>query len=236
MNSPRRRFYREASVGARSAEGYSIMLDGKPVRTPAGKPLALPNRKLAEAVAAEWNSQADKVDPAKMMLTKLANTAIDRVAPDRAEAIRQIVAFGRSDLVCYRAQAPDDLVERQDRIWNPLLDWASAACGVKLECAAGVGYVEQSTGAIAALEGALSRHTDLELTACHAAATLTGSGIIALALAAGRIDASQAFAAAQLDESYQTERWGRDEEAERRNRIKLDELAAIARFFELLRE
>ena len=235
MNSPRQRFYREASIGPRLTEGYAILLDGKPVRTPAGKPLALANREVAEAVATEWNAQESKIDPDKMMLTKLANTAIDRIAPDRSEAIRQIVAFGRSDLLCYRAQAPDDLVRRQDRVWNPLLDWASATYGIELERGAGVGYIEQPRPATAALEEALSHDTDLWLAACLAATTLTGSAIIALALAVGHMDASQAFAAAQLDEDYQAERWGRDEEAERRKRKKSDELTAIAHLFELLR-
>src|SRR5262249_38436857 len=122
VSAPRQRFYRDVAVGPQSGAGYPILLDGKPVRTPAGHSLVLKGRKVAEAVADEWRAQGGKIDPAKMMLTKLANTAIDRVAPDRAEAVRQIVAFGRSDLLCYRAQAPIDLVERQDSVWGPLLD------------------------------------------------------------------------------------------------------------------
>jgi chaperone required for assembly of F1-ATPase len=237
MNVPRQRFYREVSVGHRGEgeKGYSILLDGKPIRTPAGNPLALPNSQLAEAVAAEWRAQENNIDPATMMLTKLANTATDRVAPNRALAAQQTLDFGRSDLLCYRAESPADLVAREDRIWNPLLEWARSTYGIELQCGAGVAYIEQPAGALAALERAISRHTDFELAACHAAATLTGSAIIALALAAGRIGAAQAFSMSELDEAYQAERWGVDEEAERRSRKKLDELVVIAQLFGLLR-
>jgi len=235
MSVSRQRFYREVSVGS-SHDGYSVLLDGKPIRTPAGNAFVLPNAQVAEAVAAEWRAQDGKIDPATMMLTKLANTAIDRVAPDRGQAVREIVAFGRSDLLCYRASLPADLVELQDRIWNQLLEWASAAHGIQLQCGAGVAYIEQSADALAALERAISRLTEFELAASHAAATLTGSAIIALALGAGHVAAARAFSAAQLDEAYQAERWGVDEEADRRSRKRYEEMLVIARLFALLRD
>jgi chaperone required for assembly of F1-ATPase len=234
MSAQGQRFYREVSVNA-DGDSYAVLLDGKPLSTPARKPLVLPNLKLAEAVADEWRAQTGKIQPANMLLTKLANTAIDRVAPERSEAIRQIVAFGQSDLLCYRAESPSDLVERQNRLWNPLLDWGRETYGVDLQCGAGLSHVPQASSLAAALELALSGQADLTLAAVHAAATLTGSAIIALALAAGRISAADAFSAAQLDETYQAERWGRDEEAEQRSRKALDEITKIDRFFELLR-
>ena len=235
MNVSRQRFYREVSIGSHPGGGYSVLLDGKAVRTPAGSAFVLPNLQVAEAVADEWRAQEDKINPPTMLLTKLANTAIDRIAPDRAQAVRQIAAFARSDLLCYRAESPADLVERQDRIWNPLLEWASATYGIRLQCGSGVTYIEQPADALVVLEQAISQLTDFELAACHAAATSAGSAIIALALAAGHIDAGNAFSAAQLDEAYQAERWGMDEEAARRSQKKFVEMLVIAQFFALLR-
>jgi len=164
-----------------------------------------------------------------MMLTKLTNTAVDRVAPDRAQAVRQVLAFGRNDLLCYRAGAPADLVERQAQTWDPLLEWARTTYSIDLRCGVGIGHVEQPDCAMTALEQAISRCSDLELAALHAAATLTGSAVIAFALAAGHSDAAEAFKAAELDETYQAQRWGTDEEAERQSRRKLDELVVIAK-------
>jgi chaperone required for assembly of F1-ATPase len=235
MSASRQRFYREVAVSPHSSEGYAVLLDGKPIRTPAGNPFALPNREIAEAVANEWRAQESKINPAAMMLTKLANTAIDRIAPDRAQAVRQVIAFARSDLLCYRADAPADLVERQQRTWDPLLEWARVTFDVDLLCGMGVRHLEQPASAMTTFEQAISRRSDVELAALHAAATLTGSAVIALALASGRVDAAEAFGAAELDETYQAERWGRDEEAERQGRKKLDELVVIAQLFALLR-
>jgi chaperone required for assembly of F1-ATPase len=169
-----------------------------------------------------------------MVLTKLANTAIDRIGPDRQLAIDQIAAFARSDLVCYRADSPADLVARQCAQWDPLIDWARAHHGVALKMAAGIGFVEQDAAALSALEMRLTAFDDFALAALHAAATLTGSAIIALALAGERLGAEEAFAASELDRIYQTEKWGVDAEAERAARIRGAELIEIARLLKLL--
>ena len=207
-----------------------ILLDGKSVLTSAGAPLALPKPALAEAVAEEWRAQGEKLRPESMILTKLANTAIDRMGANRPAAIAQILAFARSDLICYRAEAPEALVNRQTAVWDPLLDWARARHGADLACASGIAFIEQSPDALAALERAAAGYDDFALAGLHAAATLLGSAIVALALCEGRLTADQAFAAAQLDEIYQTEKWGQDFGLAKQFQSKMAELTEIARF------
>ena len=220
-----------ADLGVR---GWSILLDGKPIRTPVAAPFVLPNEKLAEAIAGEWRSQGETIRPETMLLTKLANTAIDRVAPNRQAAIAQILAFAKSDLLCYRAEAPGALVSRQAATWDPLLDWARERYGATLKTTAGIGFVEQPKGTLATLERAAAAHDDFALAGLHAAATLLGSAVLALALAEGRLGAGEAFAAAQLDEIYQAQMWGEDPEALKQSRRKAEELAGIAQFFQLI--
>lgn len=239
MNA-RTRFYREVSIQSpgegERASGYAILLDGKPIRTPAGAPLLLPNAALAEAVAEEWRVQEEKIRPETMLLTRLANAAIDRVAPNREAIVGQILAFARSDLVCYRAEAPEALLARQARAWDPLIEWARARYGASFKSAAGIAFVEQPKDALEALERAMAGQGDHALAGLHAAATLLGSAIIALALLEGQLGADEAFAAAELDEIYQSEKWGRDHDAQMRFRRNAEELSEIARFFRLLRE
>jgi chaperone required for assembly of F1-ATPase len=186
-------------------------------------------------VAEEWRAQEEQFRPETMILTKLANTAIDRVRPNRRPAIEQVLGFGRSDLLCYRAEAPEALVHRQAAAWDPLLEWARERHGVGLVCGAGIAFIEQPPETLAALERAIAGHDDFALAALHAAATLLGSAIVALALSAGHLTADQAFAAAQLDEIFQAEKWGIDHEAATRSQRKAAELADIARFFALVR-
>jgi len=224
------RFYREVSVGPGEGGAYSILLDGKPARTPGAAMLSVPNVELAEAIAEEWRAQGEKIRPQTMMLTKLANTAIDRVAPNRAAVVEQVLVFARSDLICYRAPGPDELAGRQAQIWDPLIAWAREHLSAPLLCTAGVGHVPQTPDALAALEKAIAANGDFRLAGLHAAATLTGSAVIALALSAGRLSFEEAFAAAELDEIYQRGKWGEDAEALRRSRKKEVELIEIAHF------
>ena len=224
------RFYREVSLHPGEGGDYSILLDGKPVRTPNGALLRVPNAALADAIAAEWRAQGEKIRPETMMVTKLANTAIDRAGPNRPAVVEQVLAFARSDLICYRAPAPDELARRQTQIWDPLLAWAREQLGAPLLCTAGVGHVDQTSEALAAVEKAITVNDNFQLAALHAAATLTGSAIIALALSAGRLSAADAFAAAELDEIYQRQKWGEDAEALARSRKKEAELTEITRF------
>ncbi len=244
MSLPRKRFYRDVLVfrpslaiagGGRAGEGYLILLDRKTVNTPAGAPLLLPNLALAEAVAEEWRAQGEKIRPESMVLTRLAHIAIDRVARDRNVAVDQILAFSRSDLVCYRAGAQTELADRQTRAWDPLLQWADSVHGAKLKTGSGVAFIEQPEEAVHALESAIAAHDNFVLAGLNAAASLCGSAIIALALAEGRLDAGAAFEAAHADEIYQSERWGKDHEAAAKADKERTELFGIARIFELRR-
>jgi chaperone required for assembly of F1-ATPase len=184
---------------------------------------------LAETVAEEWRGQGEKIAPETMPLTKLANTAIDRVVGREDVVIGQILAYA-NDLLCYRAEAPGDLVARQNEGWNPLLEWAAERYGARLLTQVGIVHVAQPEEVVAALGGALAEHDPFVLTALHAIATLCGSLVLALALADGRLTAEEAFALSHLDERYQAEKWGTDGEAEKRARAMAAELDAAARF------
>ncbi|MFQ5775419.1 MAG: ATP12 family chaperone protein [Kiloniellaceae bacterium] len=230
-----KRFYETAVAQARTAaEGYRILLDGRPVRTPAKAELSVPTRALATAVAAEWSGQGAEVDLRSMPLTALACTAIDLVRPNRARVVGNVAAYAGHDLVCYRAETPADLAARQHAVWQPLLDWAALAFDAPLTVTAGVVSAPQPPLALAALRRAVERLSDMELAALSCAVTAAGSLVIGLALAEGRIGAEEAFAAAQLDELYQAERWGEDPEAAQRRKAIRSELEAAARVFDLL--
>lgn len=234
MTAGRNRFYKDVSV-AGSGGRYSVLLDGRPVKTPAGNPLTLPNQALAGALAEEWRGQGDQIRPETMLLTKFANTAIDRVAGLRTTVVAQVLAFAKSDVVCYRAEAPAELAERQARAWDPLLEWLRGRHGAALVPGSGITFIEQPKAALEALEGVIAAHDDFALAGLHAVATLAGSAAIALALSEGRLTADEAFSLSHLDELYQAEKWGRDAEAESLARSKARELIEISRFFSLLR-
>jgi len=227
-----KRFYKSVTVGEIDA-GFGIALDGKPLTTPGRVTLALPTRALAEAIAEEWRGQAEEVVPGP--LTRLANTAAERTPHRRGETAAQILEFGKSDLLCYRAEGPDELVARQGRGWNPLLDWARERHGAALSVTAGIGFVEQPAEALLALERAVWAHDDFALTALHAAAALAGSLVLALALVDGRLIAAEAYVLARIDETFQAEKWGVDAEAAARAAYQLAELEAAERFLRLSR-
>ena len=224
-----KRFYTQVGIGIPKRGSYSILLDGKPVKTPKRAALVLPWRELAEAIAEEWRAPGEEIDPAAMFLTKCANTAIDQAAGHEDAVVDGILAYA-NDLLCYRAEAPADLVARQSEAWDPLLDWLETRFGVKLGIGAGIAHIEQEEAALAKLRAAIGVHDAFTLTALHAAATLCGSLVLALALLEGRLTAEAAFAASSLDEEYQAEKWGRDAGAELRARTLAAELDAAARF------
>jgi len=211
------------------------VLDGRPARTPAKRPLALPARAAAEAVAAEWQAQGEEFEPTALRLTRLANTAIDRVAGNRLAVVAEVSRFGATDLVCYRADAPAELVRRQAEAWQPLVDWAGERHGARLAVTAGVLPTAQPPEALAALIRALEVYDDFALTALHAATAAAGSLVIGLALAEGQIDSEEAFAAACLDEQFQAEQWGVDAEAEARRAALKADIETASRFLALLR-
>jgi chaperone required for assembly of F1-ATPase len=228
-----KRFYAEAGIAAR-AGGFAIELDGKPVRTPAKAPLAAPNRALAAAIADEWRAQGERIDPATMPLTRLASIAIDLVAPRRDEVVAAIVKYAETDLVCYRAAAPPELVRRQHAVWQPLVQWVAERYGARLDVTEGVVPRDQPAAALGALRQAVEAYDDWALAALNLATAACGSVVVALALAEGRLDAGHAFAAAQLEESFEFEQWGEDSEQTRRRAILGDDIAAAARFLALL--
>jgi chaperone required for assembly of F1-ATPase len=225
----RRRFYTSATV----TEDLGIALDGRPVKTPMRAPLRLPTPALAEAVAAEWAGQGAEINPATMIMTKLANTAIDRVGPDRARIEAEVLDFANSDLVCYRADRPPDLVQRQRSQWDPVIDWARTALDAPFEVTEGIVHKPQPAAAIAACALALKDLSDFELAAFHTVMTLTGSALIAMMLARGATVPEAAWLSAHADEDYQIEHWGQDAEAQAKRALRYTEFMACCRFMAL---
>lgn len=225
-----KRFYKDVSVGG----DFSVLLDGKPIKTPAKAKLALPTLGLAQAVADEWRSQGAHVVPATMPLTKLANTAIDRARSLRDDIAADLLGFGKSDLLCYRAIEPAELIEREQAAWDPLLDWAHEVFGARLKTTYGVGHIEQDPEAIAALDRVLRAQDGWALAGLQTATTITGSLILALALARSRLTSANAFALSRIDEVFQAEKWGADPEADKRARLHAAELEAAATFLHFL--
>jgi chaperone required for assembly of F1-ATPase len=204
------------------------------VRTPAKAELAVPTRALAEAIAAEWEGQAERIDAATMPLTRLVNTAIDGVAARMSQVQADIAAFAMSDLVCYRADEPEPLVQRQRQHWDPVLAWAREALGARFEVATGLMPVAQPEQTRAAVAASLEGLDAFRLAALHVMTTLTGSALLALAHARGALTAEAAWAAAHVDEDFQISQWGEDTEAAARRARRWAEMQAASRLLALL--
>jgi chaperone required for assembly of F1-ATPase len=228
-----KRAYREART-RQAGDGWGIALDGRPMRTPARHELVVPSAALAAAIAAEWDAQQDDIRPATMPLTRLAATAIDRTRTQRDLVIAEAANYAGTDLVCYRADHPPELVARQQAEWQPLLDWAMLRYDASLAVTSGVLPQPQSPAALKAFAAAIAAQDDFRLTALHAMTAACGSLVIALALLEGRLDATAAFAVSQLDETFQIEAWGEDAEAAARRHALAEDIVAAARFVELL--
>lgn len=225
-----KRFYQ----AARAAAGGGVELDGRPLRTPERRPLVVPTAALAEAIAAEWNAQGDRIDPRSMPLTGLANAAIDRVAADEEAFAAGVARYGESDLLCYRAEAPSRLAERQAQLWDPLLAWARRRYDVDFALTSGVVHRPQPPATVGRLAHAVHARSAFELAALSLLVTISGSLVIALALAEAAIDLDTAWAAATVDEEWQAEQWGEEAEAARALAERRREFAAARRFIELL--
>lgn len=230
-----KRFYKDTGV-EECEGGFCILLDGKPMRTPARAILVVPTRALAEAIAGEWAAVPEKaeINAAHLPLTRLAATGIDRVVARRDDVIADTAKYAGSDLLCYRATAPDSLVKLQQELWQPLLEWAAERHGARLVTADGIGFVDQPEEAKATLHAAVSAHGDLALSALYNLTHTAGSVVIGLAVSEGRLDAAAAFAAAQMDELYQVDRWGDDPLAEKHREGVRRDIEACARFLSLL--
>jgi chaperone required for assembly of F1-ATPase len=228
-----KRFYRTVSVDG-AAPAFRVLLDGKPIRTPARRELALPARALAKAVAAEWEAQGEHIDPATMPLTRLVNSALDGVTGREPEVRAEIAKYAASDLLCYRAEEPAELAHRQGRAWDPVLAWAHEALGARLLLGQGIAPVTQPPAAGAAIDRALAGLDAFALAAHHVMTTLTSSALLALAQARGRLTAEEAWAAAHVDEDWQISQWGEDAEAKARRDRRWEEMQAASRLLALL--
>ncbi len=228
-----KRFYAAVSVEATTAGDCSrVLLDGRPVRTPKKNFLALPTRGLADVVAAEWDAQATHIDPATMPLTRLANTALDGVSGREIDVRADIVRYAGNDLLSYRAEHPQGLVRRQSEQWDPILDWARDVLGGAFVVQRGVMPVTQPAATLDAFAKVLPL-APFELAALHVMTTLMGSALLAWAVSAHRLDVPAAWAAAHVDEDWQIEKWGVDDEAAARRARRFTEMAAAEQFFRL---
>ncbi len=230
----RKRFYERAHAGQADGQAFAVLLDGKPVKTPARRTLAAPSQALADQIAQEWDAQKELIDPARMPLTRLANAVIDAVAEQATPVADEVAAYLGSDLLFYRADAPPGLVERQVRHWDPVLAWAREKFGARFVLAEGVVFTAQPDEAIAAARAAIPREA-WALGAVASITTLTGSGLLALALAHGHLDTGAAWAAAHVDEDWQMEYWGRDELALARRAFRFAEFEAVVKVLQATR-
>lgn len=228
-----RRVYKTVSV---DGPPYRVLLDGKALSSPLRRPLTPPTRALAEAIAAEWDAQKEHVDPETMPVMRMMSTYIDKVADGRDELVAAMMSHADADLICYRASHPADLKKRQDAVWQPVLNWLAGKHGIELQSSEGLMPFEQSRAAKDALQRAFAGLPALTFTAAQAVAGITGSLGLALAMAGGHLSAAETFAASQLDESYQRERWGDDPLAKARRDAIAAELAGIEKFLKLSAE
>jgi chaperone required for assembly of F1-ATPase len=229
-----KRFYEQVAIKDEGGGRASLLLDGKPVRTPGKAPLILPNTALAEAVAAEWRAQGTRIDPSTMPLTRLANSVIDGVVGRERAVIDDILGYAGSDLVCYRAAAPAGLVALQTEHWDPVIAWAKTELGAPLQCAQGVRHVAQPRASLNAITRRLEGLDAWSLAALHVMTGLTGSALLALAIAFRRLSPEDAWAAAHVDEDWQIAQWGEDEEARRRRMNRRRDFDAAARLLTML--
>ena len=226
-----KRFWKDVTVDAERG----VRLDGKPLRTPGRVPLLLPTQALAEAVADEWRACGETIDPGAMPLTGLGNAAIDRIAGDPALFAAGLAAYGESDLLCYRADDPEELAARQTAGWEPLLDWARRRYDVHFEVVTGIMHRAQPPATLARLGEAVVSRGAFELAALSPIVTISGSLVAALALIEGAASAEEVWTAAIVDEEFQADRWGRDPLAEGARAVRRRDFDAGVRLLELLR-
>ena len=228
-----KRFYKTVTT-EKVDSGHAIRLDGRAVKTPARAELVLPTSALGLSVAAEWDAQEEDINPRAMPLTGLANAAIDRVIPDPAAFAQILAAYGETDLVCYRADHPAELIGRQAECWDPLIDWAQQRYDIEFEIVHGIMHCAQPDETVERLSAAVRAYDGFQLAALQPLVTISGSLVISLALAEGEIDGRAAFDAAHLDELWQVEQWGEDELATQARDHRSNDFRAAARFLALL--
>lgn len=229
-----KRFWTDATVTDADG-GFTVLLDKRAVKTPAKAPLILPTEVMAQAIAEEWQAQTDKIDPNTMPVTRSANAALDKVRIQHAEVADMIAAYGDSDLLCYRADSPEELVARQAETWDPYLVWAEEALGAKLEPRTGVIHAGQDAASLARLSEAVHAFDPFELTAFHDLVALTGSLILGFAAERTWAESSSIWSASRVDENWQIEQWGEDEEAQATEQVKKRSFEDALRFIQLTR-
>jgi chaperone required for assembly of F1-ATPase len=228
-----KRFWTDVTVGE-APGGHAVFLDGKPIRTPAKALLALPTPALAQAVAEEWARQEDVLRPATMPMTRLANTALDRVVPEFAAVADIVAAYAETDLLCYRAEAPDELRRLQDAAWDPLLRWAEERFGARLKPTSGVVPIAQPPEALERLATEVRARSAWHLTPLHELVSLTGSLVLGLAVADEARGPEDGWALSRIDEEWQNAQWGRDAEADAAAAQRQGEFLDAVRFYRLL--
>jgi len=230
-----RRFYKNISVAKTNDGGLQILLDDKPVKTPARAVLALPNEMAAKLAAGEWQAQKSEINPALMPVTRLANTAIDGIMSDPQAVLEDILRFAANDLLFYRASNPDSLVAQQGRLWDPILDWISETTGARFETVEGVMHIAQPREAISLFSHKMAEHSEPFRLAClHTMTSLTGSALIPYALVEGHLELEAAWDAAHVDEDFNISQWGEDYEAAKRRKLRLVEMKAAHELFKAL--
>lgn len=227
-----KRFWNAAEI-VEAEDGWSVSLDGKPVRTPGKRPLAVPSHKMAEVIAGEWDAQQGLVDPRGMPMTRSANSAIDKVATQHAAVADLLADYGGSDLLCYRAEGPEGLVARQRDGWDPVLRWADEALGARLVVTTGVMPVAQDKNTLRTLAARVHELSAFQLTGFHDLVGLSGSLILAFAVIEGHLDVSEAWALSQIDETFQNEEWGVDDEAAAHRALKRNDFIHAERVWRL---
>lgn len=229
-----KRFYKAVEL-VEAERGWTVALDGKPIKTPAKRLFTAPTRALAEAAAEEWAGQEDEIKPASMPITKAVNTALDRTEPEYDAVADMVAEYGGSDLVCYRADSPDGLIARQAVSWDPLIAWTAERYGARLITTVGVMHALQPEEGQAALRAAVEAHDPFELTGLYDLVALSGSLVIGLAVADGELTPDQGWAASRVDHIWQEDQWGVDDEAAAQAAYKASEFAQAARLIELAR-
>jgi len=207
-----KRFWENASV-TEAGDGFRVLLDGRKLRTPVKSELIVPTRAMADEISKEWQAQGEKVDPLSMPFTRSANAAIDKVAPMHAEVSNLVAEYGGTDLLCYRAQSPVELVARQNAAWDPLLEWAAVALQAPLNTGQGIMHVAQDANALTVLAKRVGQMTPFELAAFHDLVGMSGSLIIGFAVTDRFLPVAELWSRSRIDEDWQIEQWGEDEEA-----------------------
>jgi len=227
-----KRFWEHTDVEPRDA-GFTVTLDGREVKTPAKTPLIVPTEEMAVAIALEWKAQEEKVDPLTMPCTRSANAALDKVTQQFNEVVDLIAAYGGNDLICYRAEGPESLIRRQSQAWDDLVDWSATALSAPLKITTGIMPIDQEKPTLDALHGLVAGLDPFRLTAFHDLTSISGSLILALAITKDRLTADDAWTLARIDEDWQIEQWGEDEEASEQAALKRAAFLHAERFYRL---